>query len=185
MKKQTDDNEYVRVTQVLAPYSDFSKIPEETLRAASERGTLVHDFCKLYALDSLIEPVPEKIKGYFDSFKMWFDEHVQTVILAEERIYDDELMLSGEPDLVCTLRDDSSINVLIDYKTPAQAYKTWALQTAAYAKLLREKHGIYIRRRLAVQLKKDGSYPTIIEYASMLDEILFMNAFALHAFFNS
>ncbi len=206
MKKQQDNSEYIRVTQVLAPFSDFSNIPAETLRAASERGTLVHELCELYALDSLIEPIPENCKGFFESFKNWFDDNVHTVINTEERLYSEEqsfeellenglhfsedhyfknMNLTGQYDLLCTLKHAPEKIVLVDYKTPAIASKTWPLQSAAYAMLLRETRGISVDRRIALMLKKDGSNAFALEFTDSNDERNFMKAYCLHIYFNS
>lgn len=183
--KKFQDHEYVRVTQVLGPYSDFSKIPTDILEAASERGTLVHDLCELYALDSLIEPIDEKIKGYFESFKKWFDKYVYEVISVEERLYDDEYLFTGKYDLLCRLKDDITKIVLVDYKTPANSFKTWQLQSAAYMLLLESKN-ISLDRRLCLQLRKDGSDSNVIEYTNhKQDKDLFIKSLELYRFFNS
>lgn len=185
MKKSNCESEYVRVTQVLSPYSDFSKVPPEVLKVACERGSLTHDFCELYALDSLIEPVPEICKGYFESFKNWFDQNICEVINTEERLYHETLYFTGQYDLLCRFKSDPDSIVLVDYKTPQMASKSWQMQSGAYLILLDEVRQIKVDRRLTVQLKKDGSHAAIIEYTNhMRDSLLFLNALEIYRFFN-
>lgn len=183
--KKIQDNEYIRVTQLLEAFSNFSNIPKDMVEAASERGSAVHDLCNLYALDSLIEPIPEKIKGYFESFKNWFDDHVERVIQTEERLDHSELFFTGKYDLLCTLKDDPTKIVLIDYKTSATPSKTWQLQSAAYSILIEDQKDMIVDRRLVLMLQKDGSSASVIEYTEHAkDCALFLKAFDLFLFFN-
>ena len=68
-----------RVTAILSPYSDFSKVPPDTLAAAGERGTAVHKFCEAYALGFYYPLIPE-LAGYGESFKSWFKAYVVEVL---------------------------------------------------------------------------------------------------------
>lgn len=185
MKKDICDNDYVRVTQVLAPFNDFSKIPPQTLEDAKIRGTLTHDICELYALDSLIEPIPEICKGYFESFKRWYDENVSETIQTEERLHHPELFFTGKFDWIGKLKGDDRI-VLADWKTPVQSYPSWQIQSGAYYLLLDEVKKLKVDRRITVQLKRDGSAANVIEYTNHTrDSLLFLNSLELYRFFNS
>ena len=59
---------YNRVTEILAPYKTFAGVDDDVLEFAARRGTLVHYFCEMHALNMLIEKPPkERINGYADS----------------------------------------------------------------------------------------------------------------------
>lgn len=176
---------YTRVTEVLSPYNDFSKVPPQTLKNKQRIGSLVHDFCEAYVLDLLIEPVPEEIKFYFNCFTHWFDFTVDKVINAEERLYSNSLYITGKYDTLVTLKGSSEI-VLLDYKTCLATSKTWQLQTAAYDLLLLEDRGFKIDRRCALKLDGKGASAKLIEYTDHVgDRAMFLNVLRSHRFFNS
>jgi hypothetical protein len=125
-----------RVTEVLDPYSDYDRIPEETMEAAKARGTAVHLHLKCYAL-GLWSPRPEQYAGYCESGERWLDGHVKRVISAEEEYRYEALGYLGHLDLVA----DTDMGIMVvDYKTPATEAKTWGLQLAAYRHLAIERH---------------------------------------------
>lgn len=176
---------YTRVTEVLSPYNDFSKVPPQTLANKQRIGTLTHDFCEAYVLDLLIEPVPDEIKNYFDCFTHWFDFTVDKVINAEERLYSDEWYITGKYDALVQLKGSSEI-VLLDYKTCLATSKTWQLQTAAYGILLLEDRNLQIDRRCALKLDGKGASAKLIEYTDHeRDRAMFLNVLRTHRFFNS
>jgi len=153
---------YTRVTEVLSQYSGLGNIDPTVLHNAAQRGTKVHKYCELHATGEYFPEPPVEIKGYVDSFIQWFDEMVEEIVDTERRFYSEAYRISGAVDLIAKLNGDGQLTV-IDYKTPANPSKTWALQTAAY-KMLAEETGLEITRRLAVMLRKDGSFPKVVEY---------------------
>ena len=128
----------LRVTEILAPYQNFSGIPPDVLSRASERGTLVHRICAVHAkgLAWLLD-ITSECQGYADSFKDWFKNMVQEVVFVEKRLADKDLGFTGQIDLLVRLK--SGKTVLIDLKTPAALGKTWRMQLAAYAYLARKE----------------------------------------------
>lgn len=170
----------------MSPYNDFSKVPPQTLENAQRRGSLTHDFCELHALGLLIEPIPDEIKGYFESFENWFDTYVDTVINTEERLYHEEYLLTGQYDMLCTLKGAPNDLVLIDYKTCYLYSKTWQVQTRAYTMMLERTRSLHDIRRIALKLDKDGNFPKLSEFTDDdLDEKLFLYHLHLHRFYNS
>lgn len=173
---------FTRVTSILEPYTDFSGIPADVLANAARRGSKVHEYCESYALNLLIEKPDEDCKSFVDSFKKWFDEYVEEVVGTEERLYDEDLMITGKYDLLVKLRDSPGI-LLIDIKTPIQAQRSWGLQSAAYAMML-EKKGVKTQRRAALMLDRAGGDPKLIEYTNHTrDGVLFLNLVELHRYF--
>ena len=150
---------YPRVTSILAPYSDFSMIPPDTLAAAAERGTAVHDACAAYGL-GLWSSVPEDLKGYFDSFRRWFDIYVQDAIAVETELVNEVWRYVGHADLIAKVVGYVTampVIAVIDYKTPVTASRSWRMQIAAYVEAARKDYSVYIGG--ALQLSKDGGLP--------------------------
>ena len=175
---------YTRVTEVLLPYKSFDNILPEVLEHAAKRGDKVHLACELYALNMLIEDVEEEVMPFFQSFKKWFDDYVTNVFTCETRIWGDEILLTGQFDLLCKIKGSDDL-VLVDYKTPAIHDISWRLQTAAYTMLLRRYCGINVSRRITLRLSKEGKSPIISEYLDHEhDERLYLNQLEIYRCFN-
>ncbi|WP_027390558.1 PD-(D/E)XK nuclease family protein [Chrysiogenes arsenatis] len=171
-----------RVTEILAPWTDFSMIRESVLEAACERGTAVHDICAAIAMGFPPKSIPAELAGYVRSFRQWFDTAVQTIHAVEERMIDDALQFSGQPDLIATLYGDECKTV-IDYKTAVSQSRTWPLQLAAYSHLAVRNY--QTERHLVVQLNREGRPARVTEYHQQPRHMAaFMNALALHHYFN-
>lgn len=143
------------VTQILAPFSDFSRVRPAVLEAAAERGTAVHRLCAGVAQRLFIQ-IPPELAGYVASFKAWWPV-VGELIACETEYRDDRLGYFGHPDLVVRIKGDEGLTV-VDLKTPAVVGKTWACQLAAYA------HLVGASRILSLRLKADGSRPVVNEF---------------------
>jgi hypothetical protein len=175
---------YLRVTEILQPFSKLHLLDAKIVANAADRGTRVHKFCTLYALNMLIIDVDDDCKGYVDSYKRWHDSMVAKVFMASKRINNACYRISGEFDLVVQLKD-SEKSVLIDLKTPASSSPSWQLQTAAYKMLIELDDASWeIDRRIALQLPKDGSQAKVIEYTNHEnDEEKYLKALELYRFF--
>lgn len=188
MKKQDEIPEgYVRVTDVLKPYSGLDGIDDRVLARAADRGTRVHDFCELYARNLLIEEPDEDCKVYFEAFKEWFDNAIEHVELIEERINSAKYKLTGKFDLLVRFNGDDELTI-VDIKTPQNKGATWGLQTAAYRILLREEMGLEANRRGCLMLPNDSPRKraaNFIEYKDHdRDEELYLQALQLYRYFN-
>lgn len=171
------------VTQVLAPFCDFSRIPEAVLAHAAERGTIVHHACACRLLGLWHPPVPEEAAGYVRSFELWAHA-VKDVVLVEGELSDPVKGYAGHPDLICVMRGDTDLSIP-DFKTPAAAALSWKPQLAAYRHLGRVA-GHDVRRTMSVRLKKDGGHPIVNESTATadLDFNIFLNALACWKYFN-
>jgi hypothetical protein len=152
---------YPSVTEILEPWVDFSMVKPEVLRAAQIRGNVVHDVCAGYAkFGFTAKAVPQRYRGYFDSFRRWFDEEVEEVLAAEERIFCDALRVCGQLDLLIRLRHyPDNLPIIVDIKTPTVSQKTWEAQVAAY-KFLAENHtGMLLLTGIpcSLRVREDGS----------------------------
>ncbi len=154
-------NEYDRVTSVLSAYSGMERIPAHILEAASERGTLVHQYASALIRNVGLFGVEEHLKGYIESFKLWKPE---SKMIIPERFFDDDLLISGEADCLYEIEDGYC---LVDFKTSAKEGTTWALQGSAYVHLARIS-GYNIKRIEFVKLSKDGKQPIVYTYTENL-----------------
>lgn len=160
------------VTRVLAPWTDFSRVPTDTLAAAADRGTRVHRACTAI-VQGCWPLTANDVLPYVSSFEQWV-KNVADVILTETELIDPSYGFMGHPDLICRLKDG---NVwLIDLKTPAAVAKSWRVQLAAYRRLA-EVNGHRIDRTATLRLSKDGKHP-------ILDETTATNASDLAVFLN-
>jgi len=158
--------DYLRVTQVLSPFSGLSKAPPDILKQAGERGTKVHEICSAIMDDIGLGSVESKLIGYIDSFNKWRED--KKFISRPDRFYCDKYNITGEVDGLYLEKDGL---VLIDIKTSYKPNKVWPLQGSAYAYLCKEK-GITIKRIEFIKLSKDGKPPKIFTYEYQFDKFL-------------
>jgi len=168
---------YMRVTEMLWPFSGLQKVDDVILSNAAARGTRVHNICEAI-IDGLGEwDVEPHLEGYVESFKQWWDPEQYRVIYQEKRLYDDELGITGKFDM---LIGDQGGNILVDLKTSHSHSKTWMIQGSAYIYLCR-KHGIQANSMRFVKLSKYGKPPTIYNYEYDYD--LFKKVYDVYQYF--
>ena len=171
------------VTECFSPYMDWSKINADVLQAACERGSRVHRAIE-GDLQGEFPMLPDDEKGYLDAARKFLD-NVTEIILVEKRLISDAYQFTGQVDLVCRIDGDARETV-IDWKTSTSLSKSWSLQLAAYAHLVRAS-AYPIRkdaRHMAIQLRKNGSY-FCREYTNPAhDFALFLNCLTAYRYFN-
>ncbi len=155
--------EYARVTEVLQPWTSFGHIDPGVLRRKAELGTAVHEAIYDYLMgDAPVLPVAGY--GYLDSFKQWKDALNPEYVLMEQRLYDNELMLTGAIDALVKMPYED-LPVLVDYKTSAQESPTvWPMQAHLYQHLLKVNDRPTADRFLFLRLNKDGKPPKVHIY---------------------
>lgn len=156
--KKTREN-YVRVTNVLYPFSGLDKLDADIVAHAAERGTKVHKICEgiMQGLGEL--GVDEETSGYVESFKKWWSQG-HDIVMMEQRFWDDELQLTGQVDLILRIPEGLAI---VDLKTSSRPSKTWEAQGSAYA-YLAKKAGHDIQKIYFLHLNKYGKEAKIHEY---------------------
>lgn len=159
---------YYSVTEVLQPFSDFSKIPPAVLEAASIRGTATHDACANIARGLLVMNTPPEVEGYVNSFRRFFDLMVADVLLVEERQVDADFGLHGELDLL--IKAKRGENILIDLKTPVSKIKSWRVQLALYRHLCL-KNGYKVDRVGSLRLSPEGKIAKFDEYDNQAQDL--------------
>jgi hypothetical protein len=158
------DRRFIRVTDVLSPFSGLQHIDPNIVQNAANRGSRVHKVCEAI-MEGIGEwDVDDEIAGYVTSFKKWWaDGH--KILSMEQRFFCSELMITGQVDLIIAQKEGA---VILDLKTPAKVSKTWALQGSAYAHLARSA-GYDIRGIHFLQLNKHGKDPTLHVYDDQFD----------------
>lgn len=153
-----DRSKYLRVTDILSPFTGIDKINPDILKACQDRGTLVHSECEGIIKGFERSNISPYVSGYVESFKKWWGDGME-VLTIEERFYNDELQITGQVDLI--IKDSEKRIILVDLKTSAKPQKSWPLQLAAYGMLASQKFPI--EKALIVRLNKDGSHPEVID----------------------
>lgn len=174
----------ISVTTALSPWSDFTGIPEAVLREAAERGTLCHNLFAGYAQGLFLGEIPEQARGFFQSFRTWFDKYVDHVFWVERELIDNDLGIIGHADAGLRLVD--GCNAVTDWKTPAAASKTWGPQTAAYLKLADKCCDEKYDAAMVLQPKKDGGVAKATIYKQSESDrnwVVFASALNCYRFF--
>lgn len=156
------------VTKVLAPYSGIEYLRRRfpgVIERAAERGTAVHGYCESSAKGFPPVGIPNDLRGYWQSFMLWFAD-VEEVVALELRLFDPVLGFHGQADIICRMRGDRFLS-LWDYKTPAVVSPTWGPQVAAYVHLS-TINKYPVKRGGAIRLRKSGRRPLVKEYTDSL-----------------
>lgn len=170
------DKKYVRVSDVLYPFSGLGKVDAATVDNAARRGTKVHKICEgiISGLGEI--GTDEEVKGYVDSFKhWWFLGH--ELYAMERRFWDETHSLTGQIDLLLKNEDGLSI---VDLKTSYRPSKTWQMQLSAYA-LLAKNAGLKITKIMIIHLSRNGKEPKIYEYE--IDSDFFLDILKVYKYF--
>lgn len=184
---------YYRVTEVLCPFNGYGSAPASLMKQYQRRGTIVHKACNRFTeigndwyLDLEIDGIQasdEEVSiamPYVESFSQWFSPNTMEVIEKEERLFDDSLELTGEPDLIIS---QGGCLYIDDIKTSKSVNKTWAFQIAAYRYLMKNRRigNLYPYKRRVIQLSGEGNLPNIIEFDDYEAEIdIFLKAFDVY-----
>lgn len=168
-------DKYLRVTNILYPFSGLSKIDPVVVAKAAERGTKVHKICEAIMLGLGEIGVDEQTKPYVESFKQWWNQG-HDVLLMEKRFWCNELMITGQVDMI--LHTPEGLHI-VDIKTSSKPSKTWPLQGSAYAYLAR-KAGYDIKKVFFLHLNKFGKEPKVYEYG--IDESFFFAVYRIYKY---
>jgi hypothetical protein len=150
---------YIRVSEILGRLQNFGGIDEEVLKAKADIGTNVHQAI----VDDTVGDFPilktDRACAYFGSYEMWKNKEKPKFKIQVPRLYDDELMITGEIDgLIETNRHN--LPLLIDWKCSASANEEiWEMQAHFYWYLLKQ-NGLEVskERMLWINLKEKKTY---------------------------
>lgn len=144
------------VSTVMTPLSAsvYGDIDPHILRAAANRGTIVHEATENFVRYG-IQDIPASYSGYLDAFVRFWHDYNPTLIAAEYRMYHKYLEYAGTADLIVEINGECW---LIDNKTSSRIEKKLTrVQLEAYKKAL-ATHGIRIDKKAILHLKKTGKY---------------------------
>jgi hypothetical protein len=167
---------YLRVTNVLYPFSGLDKIDADIVAKAADRGTRVHKICEgiISGLGDI--GTDEETWGYVESFKRWW-QLGHAVVAMEERFWDDDLKITGQVDIILETSEGLAI---VDLKTSSRPSKTWQAQGSAYA-YLAKRDGFDIKKIFFLHLNKHGKEPKLIEYP--VDDSFFLAVLRVYIHF--
>jgi len=167
---------YLRVTEVLYPFSGLKDINPDVVAYAAQRGTKVHKICEGIVSGIGEIGVDDETWGYVESFKKWWDAGIH-IVTMEERFWDDDLSLTGQVDFIIKTEEGLAV---VDIKTSSRPSKTWPAQGSAYA-YLAKKSGYDIKKIFFLHLNKHGKEPKIFEYP--VDDSFFLAIFRTYKHF--
>ena len=181
-----DRSEYLRITNVIRPFSGIEFVPEQYLTPAASKGTLVHSYIES-KLAGFEEPCDnDKITPYLNSFDKFWEVTKPTLkhgkITLEKRLYCDVQKISGKADCIVEFPDKT---LIFDWKTSSRPHKSWCLQAAGYRYLAETNGYPNVKDIVFVQLSKYGGKPKIYAYCEYESDLArFFSCLDLYRFFD-
>lgn len=132
---------YLRVSLVIQAYKGPINIDRQILENKARIGTEVHSLCQRFLYgEKGLEATNQRAQNYFECFKKFCKNGLLSEpTLCEHRMFDKELGITGQLDLVCPVVGKKEY-ILIDLKTTAVADRaSWGLQGTLYSKMLMEE----------------------------------------------
>ena len=140
------------VTSILAPLSNFDRVPKHVLDAASAFGKAVHLACELDDLGALDESALDpELSPYLQGWRKFSADHQVKWPFIESPVYHSTMRYAGTLDRLGLVNGELTV---VDIKSSVQLYPSVGPQLAAYA----SAKGVPDAKRMAVQLKPDGTY---------------------------
>ena len=163
------------VTTIMRPLyaAAYAGMPRERTAEALARGTAVHQCVEAYELGQ----TPPA--GYDGQLRAWASFRrdfgfTGAPLAVETRLYSSTWGYAGTPDIVFD-------GAVIDVKSSDTPCPITAVQTMAYADLLREA-GVRVTRRYGVALRADGTYEARLYCDDHNDRNTFKSLLAIYRF---
>jgi hypothetical protein len=155
---------FARVTDILRPFNDFSKIDQKVLENKARIGTSVHEAIA-HDIDGTFPCPDSDALGYFESYIKWKAALTPTFSISERRFFCKEKMITGQIDCLINISASIKLPQLVDFKTSAQESKVvWPMQAHLYHYLLSVNGMLAHPKFLFVKLDKHGNLPEVFEY---------------------
>lgn len=152
--------EYVRVSDILQPFTNFGHIDPVVLANKAELGTKVHEIIA-DDIAGKFSYVEEKCLGYISSFNKWQYTLAIKFLRSEERFFCSDRRITGQIDCVVEMGNKK---MLVDFKTSVSESPTWIMQAHLYHYLCKV-NGIELdNTMLFVKLDKLGRDPQVFQY---------------------
>lgn len=139
---EKDGRTYLRVSIVIQAYKGPINIDKAILENKARIGTEVHTLCQKYLYgERNLEGSTQRAQNYFNCFKKFCKYGLLgEPTLCEHRMFDHELGITGQLDLVCPVFGKEEF-ILIDLKTTAAVDRAaWGLQGTLYCKMLMDEN---------------------------------------------
>lgn len=139
---EKDGRSYLRVSIVIQAYKGPINIDKAILENKAKIGTEVHELCQRYLYgEKGLEGSSQRVQNYFECFKKFCRNGLLSEpTLCEHRMFDQELGITGQLDLVCPVVGKKEF-ILIDLKTTAAIDRSaWGLQGTLYCKMLMDEN---------------------------------------------
>ncbi len=120
--------------------------------AATSLGTTVHTACERLSLGQAVTEFDDKVQTMAQGYQDFIDNHVEKVLLTEQRLVSDNLGVGGTVDAYVRLHTGE--HAVVDIKTSKNFSPEMGLQMAGYALML-EELGHKVDQRIIVRLSKD------------------------------
>lgn len=151
------------VTRIIAPLSDYSRIPPDVLEKARQEGNAIHSMIDMDC-KGVLDSVPEWMLGHRRAWDRFKEETGLECWVSEHKMFHPRLHYAGTSDLIGMLPKIKTVNgpAVVDAKRSLYAGPAIGLQTAAYRKQWNDTEGKNLRipeqNRFALQLGGNGQY---------------------------
>lgn len=153
---------YARVSNIIKPFVDFSKIDEQVLNAKAAIGTRVHEAIQ-QEINGEMDCLSEKEAGYLASWKKWRDAVDPQFAQTEKRYFDDQRMITGCVDAIIKIPSEDKV-LIVDWKTSASESRvSWTMQAHLYFYLACGEYALQ-KRFLFIKLDRWGNLPQVFCY---------------------
>lgn len=150
------------VTRIIAPLTDYSRIPPEALEHARQQGQAVHKMVELECKNNLdTDNLPDWMRGHLEAWLRFKEETGFECFSSEHRVYHPVLGYAGTLDLAGLMPKlkQSKKPAVIDVKRSFFAGPAIGLQTIAYAEGWNATdRATRLEERYALRLDANGRY---------------------------
>lgn len=145
------------ITSLMEPIHSYDGVPDWILERKAEIGSFVHYATELYDQGTLDEgTLSPLLAPYVEAWKAFRRAHTGRIHAVEPKLFHHGHGYAGQPDRCMQI--DSDYDVL-EIKTTANLFNAVGVQLMAQKHLLEAAMpGVRIGRRIAIQLKADGTY---------------------------
>lgn len=147
------------VTRIIAPLTNYDKIPQDVLERARQQGQAVHKMVEADLNGTLLD-LPEWMFGHFDAWNRFKEESGFECWASEQYVYSRRLGFAGTLDLAGIPHKLKKCRPsVIDVKRSFYAGPAIGLQTVGYQEPWNETHPeARLEKRFALRLDADGKY---------------------------
>lgn len=177
---------YLRITDILTPFTGVEFVDPEILQAAAEKGTRVHSYIEEMLSETWLSLITDDVtESYLKSFDLFWDasKHLfkDCHMELEKRLYCDTLKITGKVDAIF---HKPGRTYLLDWKTSSRFQSHWFLQGAAYSYLAKANGFDNPDEVLFVHLRKDKKPVTYKDSDSKKSLDLFIKCLELYNHFD-